>query len=125
MWGDAAAPSVHGHGRSSSEQARQMDEVQYRFDDGPCLRATREGYTVHIPDFVTDTQFPEYREAIAHHGMRSALGVPIRLEEGTNAGLDFYSTKAHAFTDKSIEVAESFARYVPFVAARCAYRVVE
>ncbi|MDQ0734771.1 GAF and ANTAR domain-containing protein [Arthrobacter agilis] len=95
---------------SSSEHARVMDEVQYGFDDGPCLRAAREGYTVHIPDFLTETRFPEYRQAIAGHGIRSALGIPIRLEAGTSAGLDFYSTEPNAFTDTSIAVAEGFAR---------------
>ncbi|MHA7145335.1 ANTAR domain-containing protein [Arthrobacter sp. TmT3-37] len=95
---------------SSSEQAQLMDEVQYGFDDGPCLRAAREGYTVHIPDFLTETRFPEYREAIAAHGIRSALGIPIRLDSGASAGLDFYSTKPHAFDDKGIAVAEGLGR---------------
>lgn len=40
---------------SSSEHARVMDEVQYGFDDGPCLRSACEGYTVHIPDVLTET----------------------------------------------------------------------
>jgi hypothetical protein len=31
---------------SSNDQAQKMDEIQYAFDDGPCLRAAREG-TVH------------------------------------------------------------------------------
>lgn len=95
---------------SSSEQARQMDEVQYGFDDGPCLRAAREGYTVHIPDFHTETRFPEYREAIASYGVRSALGIPIRLDKGASAGLDFYSTDPNTFDAQGITVAEGFAR---------------
>lgn len=95
---------------SSSAQAKVMDEVQYGFNDGPCLRAAREGYTVHIPDFLTETRFPEYREAIAAHGVRSALGIPVRLDAGASAGLDFYSTVPHAFTDTSIAVAEGIAR---------------
>lgn len=95
---------------SSSNEAQLMDEVQYGFDDGPCLRAAREGHTVHIPDFLTETRFPQYREAIAAHGIRSALGIPIRLDSGASAGLDFYSTKPHAFDDKSIAVAEGLAR---------------
>ncbi|WP_338403182.1 GAF and ANTAR domain-containing protein [Arthrobacter bussei] len=95
---------------SSSEQARVMDEVQYGFDDGPCLRAAREGYTVHIPDFLAEDRFPEYRQAIAGHGIRSALGIPIRLDAGASAGLDFYSTRPHAFPDTSITVAEGIAR---------------
>jgi GAF domain-containing protein len=95
---------------SSSEKARQVDEVQYGFDDGPCLRAAREGVTVHIRDFLTETRFPDYREAIAGYGLRSALGIPIRLDDGASAGLDFYSTDPDAFDDKGIAVAEGLAR---------------
>jgi hypothetical protein len=50
---------------SSSEKARQVDEVQYGFDDGPCLRAALQGATVHIPDFLSKPRFPDYRKAIA------------------------------------------------------------
>ena len=95
---------------SSSVEAQRMDEIQYGFDDGPCLHAAREGCTVHIPDFLTETRFPEYREAIASHGIRSALGIPIRLESGASAGLDFYSDRPNTFDDKGIAVAEGFAR---------------
>lgn len=95
---------------SSSEKAQQVDEVQYGFDDGPCLRAAREGVTVHIPDFLIETRFPDYREAIRAHGLRSALGIPIRLDDGASAGLDFYSTEPNAFDDNGIAVAEGIAR---------------
>ncbi|BBE24501.1 RNA-binding protein (plasmid) [Arthrobacter sp. MN05-02] len=95
---------------ASSPEAQRMDEIQYGFDDGPCLRAAREGITVHIPDFHTETRFPEYREAIAANGLRSALGIPIRLDSGASAGLDFYSTEPNTFDDKGIAVAEGFAR---------------
>lgn len=95
---------------SSSEEAQRMDEIQYGFADGPCLYAAREGVTVHVSDFLTETRFPEYREAIAASGIRSALGIPIRLDSGASAGLDFYSTEAHTFDDAGIAVAEGFAR---------------
>lgn len=94
---------------SSGDRARQVDEIQYNFDDGPCLRAAREGYTVHIRDFLTETRFPEYREAIAAFGVRSALGIPIRLEDGASAGLDFYSTEPNAFDDEGVAAAEAIA----------------
>jgi GAF domain-containing protein len=94
---------------SSSDHARNMDEIQYRFDDGPCLRAAREEKIVHIPDVVEDTRFPEYRDAIAQHGIRSILGVPIILEGEANAGLNLYSNEPGAFDDTAIAAAESFA----------------
>ncbi|MUK03206.1 ANTAR domain-containing protein [Vibrio cholerae] len=95
---------------SSSEKARQVDEVQYGFDDGPCLRAARTDTTVHIPDFLAETRFPAYRRAVAAYGLRSALGVPIRLDAGASAGLDFYSTEPHTFDAKGIRVAQGLAR---------------
>jgi GAF domain-containing protein len=97
---------------SSSDLAQLMDEVQYGFDDGPCLRAARDGETVHIADLLLETRFPQYREAIARHGIRSALGVPIELDAGASAGLDFYSRFPDAFSDDAIALAEGFAREV-------------
>ncbi|MDQ0736146.1 GAF and ANTAR domain-containing protein [Arthrobacter agilis] len=95
---------------SSSDRAREVDEVQYGFDDGPCLRAARTGETVHIRDLLADGRFPEYGEAVAAYGLRSALGIPIRLENGASAGLDFYSTSPDTFDEKGIAVAEGLAR---------------
>lgn len=109
---------------SSSEEAQRMDEIQYGFNDGPCLEAARDGVTVHVADFLTETRFPEYREAIAASGIRSALGVPIRLDSGASAGLDFYSTEPNTFDEKGIAVAEGFARDTSR-ALRLAVRVAE
>jgi GAF domain-containing protein len=44
------------------------------------------------------------------YGIRSALGIPIRLDAGASAGLGFYSTRPRAFSDTSIAVAEGIAR---------------
>lgn len=94
---------------SSSDYARKMDEIQYNFDDGPCLRAARQGDLVHVRDFRTETRFPEYRAAVAEHGILSALGVPIPLEGDANAGLNVYCVDADAFDDAAVEAAEFFA----------------
>lgn len=103
-------PRVMATVASSSEHAGKMDEIQYNFDDGPCLRAAREGYTVHVRNMPTDDRFPEYRDAVAGHGLLSALGIPVPLDGDANAGLDFYSTVADAFDDDAVKAAEEFAR---------------
>lgn len=95
---------------SSSEEARRMDEVQFAFDDGPCLRAARQLQTMVVNDFRADDRFPGYTEAIVDNGIRSALGVPIVLEEGANAGLDLYCAEPGVFTISVVEAAEAFAR---------------
>lgn len=95
---------------SSSDQARSMDEIQYQFDDGPCLRAAREGQVYTVTDFRNESRFGNYPAAIAHQGLRSALGVPIPLDGLAAAGLDFYSAKPDAFDEAHIAAAVDLAR---------------
>ncbi|MBG6225313.1 putative methionine-R-sulfoxide reductase with GAF domain [Arthrobacter sp. CAN_A2] len=94
---------------SSSEQAKLMDEVQYAFDDGPCIRAARDGQVYRVDDFLEEKRFGNYTAAIAEHGMRSAIGVPIPLEGLAAAGLNVYSPQPHAFGDESIAEAVQLA----------------
>lgn len=97
---------------SNSPDAQKMDEVQYEFNDGPCLRAAREGTVHYVSDFDREERFPEYSRAIAGHGMKSALGVPIPLEGEATAALNFYSPLVNAFSDQAIEAAQRFAEEV-------------
>jgi hypothetical protein len=94
---------------SSSEHARHMDEVQYEFDDGPCLRAAREGQMYVVADFTTESRFGEYTPAIIDHGIRSALGVPIPLDGLAAAGLDLYSAQPEVFDEEAIAAAAELA----------------
>lgn len=103
-------PRSKGTVASSSERAQLMDEVQYRFDDGPCLRAAREGQVYVVGDFRTESRFGDYPEAIAERGLRSALGVPIPLDGLAAAGLNFYSPRPDAFDAAAIAAATEFAR---------------
>lgn len=96
---------------SSSERARAVDEIQYKFGDGPCLRSCREGIMVHVPDFELDTEFPEYNETVLKNGIRSVLAVPFDLPGDTaRAGLNLYSDKPNAFDAAAVEHAVSYVR---------------
>lgn len=107
---------------SNGALAQKMDEVQYAFDDGPCLRAAREGCAQYVPDFTVEERFPEYSRAIAGHGIISALGVPIPLEGEAMAALNFYSPFAEAFCESDIAAAQRFAEEVS-VSLRLAVRI--
>jgi len=94
---------------SSSEQAKLMDEVQYAFDDGPCIRAARDGQVYRVDDFLDEKRFGDYTAAIAAHGMRSAVGVPIPLDGLAAGGLNLYSSEPSAFDDASVAEAVRLA----------------
>lgn len=94
---------------SSSEEAQGMDEIQYGFDDGPCLRAAREHRIVVVEDFRNESRFGKYTDAVMGTGLRSALGVPILLEGEANSGLDLYCREPAVFDAPTITLAEAFA----------------
>ena len=95
---------------SSSRHARNLDEIQYSFRDGPCLRSARTGRTVHLRDLHLDDRWPEYRGAAAAQGIRSILAVPIPVDGEAQSGLNLYSTAPAAFDDDAVRTAELFAR---------------
>lgn len=95
---------------SSSERAQRLDEIQYDYSDGPCLKAAREGELVHIADVKEDARWAEYGASVLEEGVRSILGVPITVDSGDAAGLNLYSNEAGRFDDESIEAAQKYAR---------------
>jgi GAF domain-containing protein len=95
---------------SSSERAQKLDELQYDYGDGPCLKAAREHVLVHVADLHDDARWPEYRARVLDEGVRSILGVPIAIDSGNAAGLNLYSNEAGRFDDEAIESARQYAR---------------
>lgn len=110
-----------------------IDEIQYRYNEGACLTAARTGRLVHLSDITTsatsDTSLdptaswedaahtPDYtseagkayREALLGAGIACVLAVPVDLTEDTRCALNFYSTRAHAFTPTAVILATRFA----------------
>jgi GAF domain-containing protein len=74
-------------------------------------RTLIEGRTVHVPDILAD---PRYRKPEASNvanviGVRAGLGVPLMREGHLVGVLTVVRNEARAFTDKQIELVETFA----------------
>jgi GAF domain-containing protein len=93
---------------SSTPRAREMDELQYSFKDGPCLHAMRTGETTYVGDVSSERRWPEYARAVAAHGVCSLLSVPLELEGDSSAALNIYSTAVLGFSPEDIARAELF-----------------
>ncbi|WP_253905046.1 GAF domain-containing protein [Arthrobacter sp. H14] len=94
---------------SSSEAAQVMDEIQYDYNDGPCLSASREQNTVHVVDLHDESRWPAYAKEVAGRGVRSILAVPFILESGDRAALNLYSEKPDDFDAGDISKAQEYA----------------
>ena len=78
------------------ELVRAVDEAQYADDDGPCLRAMREGRPAG-GEVDTSISWPGFRKQSLSLGLRSVLAVP--LVSGANqpiASLNLWSRSADA-----------------------------
>jgi GAF domain-containing protein/anti-sigma regulatory factor (Ser/Thr protein kinase) len=93
----------------SPEQSEYLKNVAIGRDRGTVTgRVLMEGKTVHVPDVLTDPEY-SYLNAQKVAGYRSTLGVPL-LREGSPIGVVLLMRRsARAFTDKQIELAETFA----------------
>jgi two-component system, NtrC family, sensor kinase len=96
----------------SPEQRAYREQYLKTPDAGSIFgRTLIEGRTIHIPDLLAD---PEYRQPDATHvanviGVRAGLGVPL-IREGNVVGvLTVVRNEPRAFTQKQIELAETFA----------------
>ena len=94
----------------SPQQREHIERYPTRPDRGSTFgRAIIEGRTVHIPDVVADPEFLERPEQPGATGIRAAVSVPL-LREGVIVGaLTVIRTEPRAFSQKQIELLETFA----------------
>ncbi|NJC22601.1 GAF domain-containing protein [Arthrobacter pigmenti] len=94
---------------SSNERGRAVDEIQYSYDDGPCLRASREQEIMYAPDLIHELRWPDYAAEIVRQGMRSILAVPFDLIGDAKAALNLYSESPDRFSEEAIRTAKAHA----------------
>ncbi|MFE4196132.1 GAF and ANTAR domain-containing protein [Paenarthrobacter sp. NPDC056912] len=93
----------------STHEARLIDEVQQAYGDGPCLEAMRSHTTVHVPDTSTEERWSDYCTVIAQRGHLAALCVPLELDEGATAALNFFAPQANVYDEATIRSCELYA----------------
>jgi len=101
-------PVAATYGLSPEQRARR--EQSSNIPDAGSIfgRTLIEGRTVHIPDLLAD---PEYKELNSANviGVRAGLGVPLTRQGKVVGVLIVVRDEARAFTQKQIELAETFA----------------
>jgi hypothetical protein len=61
----------------SSPRAIELDHIEQRVGDGPCIRALITMAPELLNDVNTDERWPEYQRQLAENGVYSTLGVPL------------------------------------------------
>lgn len=89
---------------ASDGPGRVLEDVQSRTGQGPCVDTFVNGEIVTTDDLATETRWPASRHVIVEHGVRSVLGVPVRLGGVTVGSLDVYIDRPHHW-DESERIA--------------------
>jgi transcriptional regulator with GAF, ATPase, and Fis domain len=94
----------------SDEVASQVNDLQYRLREGPCLTALEGTCQVRVDDMAADTRWPRFTRQAADHGIQSCLSVPLIAHEETVGALNLYALTRAAFGPAQIRRAERFAQ---------------
>lgn len=105
---------VHGKDQietkaATSQLVWELDGVQYRLMEGPCVSAMFEEPIVSVPALRHEQRWPRYVPEALQHGVRAQLGYRLYLDGHTMGGLNFYSTESDTVPDGACEVGELFA----------------
>ena len=74
----------------------EVDALQLRTDEGPCLDAIAHKLTFYADELGTDPRWPSFGPEAAAMGMRSLLALPMATD-GTLGALNLYARYPQAF----------------------------
>ncbi|HEX8095770.1 ANTAR domain-containing protein [Jatrophihabitans sp.] len=100
-----------GQGHSvaiSDEVAQQVDDLQYKFGEGPCMAAAENASDYLLFDITDEPRWPRFTEAAAEQTpVRSVLA--FQLAAGRAVALNLYADQRGAFSSDAIDTATIFA----------------
>ena len=96
---------------SCGRLAHDVDEVQDRLGEGPCLDAIWDERTVVIRDTHLEDRWPRFTTAAAGLGVRSSLSFQLFVEGDTLGALNLYARTPGAFGTESEDIGQVFASH--------------
>jgi GAF domain-containing protein len=74
----------------TSDIPHQLDELQMRFGEGPCLQAALEDTIVRTDDFRDEQRWPKYSPAVVELGILSGLSFKLFTGDRTAGALNLF-----------------------------------
>ena len=94
---------------ATNERAAEIERVQEKTQDGPCMTAYQTDDVVAIADVRETDRWPEYLDTADEVGFHAVLGVPMRIRDDKVGALNIYNADPRDWTDTDINVAWTFA----------------
>lgn len=85
----------------TSELPHQLDELQMKFKEGPCLDAALNQTVVRTDDFRAEERWPQYAPAAVGIGVLSGLSFKLYTSEQAAGALNLFGLRPNAFDDEA------------------------
>ncbi|MGC4935160.1 GAF and ANTAR domain-containing protein [Gordonia sp. DT30] len=92
--------------------ARQFDDLQHEYGDGPCFEAIWQERTVGIADVETEVRWPELMHAVRERTpIRSTLSIQLYVGDRELGALNLFAASPNAFDQKNRDLARVLATH--------------
>ena len=122
---DGVSVSLVQDGRLTTSHATddvvlELDDVQYRHDEGPCVDAIRKGAVMHFDVSRDRDRYPGFADAADQRFITGVLSTPLTAGQQVLGGINCYSASTDRFGEDGAAVAAQFARQASVVLANAA-----
>lgn len=98
---------------TSTDDLRQIDELQHDLDEGPCLDALQQDDTVHSDDLALDHRWPRWGPEVAQRlGLHSIVSYRLFSHGQTLGALNLYGKGRSAFGADAVHDGVALAAHV-------------
>ena len=94
---------------STGPVPKNVDALQERLGEGPCLDTVWDQLVVHVDDVGSDERWPRFAHEAKNLGVGSMMCFQLFVEGDQMGALNLYSPDAHAFDEESRDIGLLFA----------------
>jgi len=116
-----AIPHAEGAGLTLSEPdrsdtivksepfVREIEDIQYGINEGPCISAAATGHTMTSGSLSGDPRWPRFGPGVGRLGVHSVLALPLLTAGGVIGAINVYAHPRDAFDDRAERIGQVFA----------------
>jgi GAF domain-containing protein len=97
---------------ATDARAAALEAAQEESGEGPCIDSLVNDQLVRCDDLEDDDRWPIVKATICPLGVRSILGVPVRIGGTAVGSLNTYHDRPHPWDDTEIDAVSAYGRVV-------------